>query len=75
MINLNVDIENPFYRSALQNIKRERKIAEKRKQQRGIEEMKEEKSLKIQEESKKEEEIGNKEEKPEFLDVSFILKN
>ena len=70
MINLNVDSENPFYRSALQNIKRERKIAEKRKQQRGIEEMKEEKSLKIQEESKKEGEIGNKEEKPEFLDVS-----
>uniref|UniRef100_A0A915NTC5 U3 small nucleolar RNA-associated protein 14 n=1 Tax=Meloidogyne floridensis TaxID=298350 RepID=A0A915NTC5_9BILA len=70
VINLNVDSENPFYRSALQNIKRERKIAEKRKQQKGIEEMKEEKSLKIQEESKKEGEIGNKEEKPEFLDLN-----
>nr|CAD2186040.1 unnamed protein product [Meloidogyne enterolobii] len=70
VINLNVDSENPFYRSALQNIKRERKIAEKRKQQRGIEEMKGEKSLKIQEESKKEGEIGNKEEKPEFLDLN-----
>uniref|UniRef100_A0A915MQV9 Uncharacterized protein n=1 Tax=Meloidogyne javanica TaxID=6303 RepID=A0A915MQV9_MELJA len=32
--------------------------------------MKEEKSLKIQEESKKEGEIGNKEEKPEFLDLN-----
>lgn len=59
MLNLNVSSENPFYRSALQNIKRERKIAEKRKQQKGLEE--------IKEENKKGE---KKEKEPEFLDLN-----
>jgi hypothetical protein len=62
----NVSSENPFYRSALQNIKRERKLAEIKMQQTAVEEGKQI----VQEDPKDENKSDKITENIEFLDVS-----